>query len=192
MRLNLGCGFKKLEGWINVDATPLCRPDQVVDLERTPWPWPDDSAETVLLSHVLEHLGPLPRDFLAIMRELWRICRPGAVVTVVAPHPRHDAFLCDPTHVRPITAESLALFSQQRNRDWIARGAANTPLGLMLGIDFAVERTAFLLDEPWRSRHREGTLDTADLAEAVRIYSNVVQESTITLRAIKPAGDPAP
>lgn len=188
MKLNLGCGFKRLADWVNVDASPVCSPDQVVDLEALPWPWPDDSAEAVMLSHVLEHLGESSRQYLGIIRELWRVCRPDAQVTIIVPHPRHDEFLNDPTHVRPITAEGLSMFSQRLNRQWIAGGFANTPLGLMLEIDFEVLRTQYLLDEPWRSQLETGQLDRAQVDHALRHSNNVVKQTTVVLRAVKPAG----
>ena len=76
MKLNLGCGFRTLPGWINVDAAAACDPDQLVDMERLPWPWPTDGANQVLLCHVLEHLGESRGRYLAIILELWRVCAP--------------------------------------------------------------------------------------------------------------------
>jgi len=186
--LNLGCGHRKLDGWMNVDADALCAPDAVVDLERVPWPWPDDSVEEVLLSHVLEHLGATVSGYLAIVKELYRVCRDGARVTIVVPHPRHDSFLGDPTHVRAITPESLALFSQERNREWIARGVANSPLGLSLGVDFSVDNVHYQLDDAWQRRFDAGELITADVHHAMRSYANVVLQMTITLHALKRRG----
>src|SRR4249919_3237809 len=112
MRLNLGCGRNKLPGWLNVDHSASCEPDAVVDLEVLPWPWPDNSADEILLNHVLEHLGAVPATYIGIIRELWRVCRPGATVTIAVPHPRSDDFMNDPTHVRAVTAEGLVLFSR--------------------------------------------------------------------------------
>lgn len=188
MKLNLGCGFRRLDGWVNADASPLCAPDQVVDLERMPWPWPDDCIDEVLLSHVLEHLGRTAANYLEIMGELWRVCRPDARITIVVPHPRHDDFLHDPTHLRPVTSEGLALFSQRLNRQWIAQGAGNSTLGLMLGIDLEVTETRHLLDEPWRGRVTSGELARDALTHAMRSYNNVIKETTLVLRVIKPAG----
>jgi len=187
MKLNLGCGFRKLPGWVNVDVSTACAPDQLVDMEQTPWPWPDDSAEQVLLCHVLEHLGETSRRYLAIIQELWRICAPDARVTIVVPHPRHESFLGDPTHVRPITSASLMLFDRERNARWIASGAGNTPLGLILGIDFAVLSTRQRLDARWRARLDSGQLTQEQVAEAARGQANVIQETRIELRAVKPA-----
>ena len=55
LRLNLGCGAKHLEGYINVDK--FGNPDVRLDLETFPWPWEDNSAIAIELRHVLEHLG---------------------------------------------------------------------------------------------------------------------------------------
>jgi len=188
MRLNLGCGFDKRPGFVNVDKMPACAPDQVVDLERLPWPWPDDAAEEVVLRHTLEHLGATPELYLGIMRELWRVCRNGASIAITVPHPRHDHFLNDPTHVRAVTPQGLELFSQAKNREWQAKRIANTPLGLYLGIDFAIRSVNFAPDEPWAGRLQRGEIAAAELQQAMRQLNNVIAETTIVLAAVKPAG----
>jgi hypothetical protein len=187
MRLNLGCGNNKLSGWTNVDKTAACNPDQVVDLEKLPWPWPDGSAEEVMLSHVLEHLGATADAYFGVIKELYRVCRDGAKVTIVVPHPRHDSFLADPTHVRVVTPLGLELFSQARNREWIAKGFANTPLGLYLGVDFVMQEVNMLPAEPWRSRMSRGEVTKAQFMDAERNLANVVEQITMVLKAVKPS-----
>jgi methyltransferase family protein len=188
MRLNLGCGSSKMQGWVNVDKIAASNPDQVVDLEALPWPWPDDSADEILLSHVLEHLGRRTDVYLGIIKELYRICRNGATVTIIVPHPRHDFFLDDPTHVRTITPDGLAMFSQKQNREWMAKGAANTPLGIYHGVDFAFASVKDMLDEYWHSRVQRREIKPDELNFAARHYNNVVAQTTIVLKAVKPAG----
>jgi len=188
MRLNLGCGNRKFPGWVNTDKVAACNPDQVVDLEHLPWPWPDDSVDEVMLSHVLEHLGQATDVYLGLIKELYRVCRDGAKITVIVPHPRHDHFLNDPTHVRAVTEEGLNMFSQASNRKLMALGAANTPLGVYMNVDFAIQNVTYDLDDVWLGKAQRGEVTPADLQYAKATYSNVVTQTTIILKAIKPAG----
>jgi SAM-dependent methyltransferase len=185
MRLNLGCGHAKLEGFVNCDLRAECAPDRVVDLEQLPWPFADNCAEEVVLNHVLEHLGESSRIYLAIIKELYRICRPDAVVRIAVPHPRHDDFLTDPTHVRAILPEQLQMFSKAKNREWRDRGFANTPLAEYLDVDFDIEDVQWTLDDHWIEPLRSGQIDSAKLAEMARHQWNILKEARITLRVRK-------
>ena len=55
--LNLGCGFDKMAGAVNVDAQSNCEPEIQWDLNVTPWPWAKDGEYSLIHAHhVLEHL----------------------------------------------------------------------------------------------------------------------------------------
>jgi SAM-dependent methyltransferase len=188
MRLNLGCGSKKIPDWINVDKFATAATDQVLDLEQFPWPWPDDSVDEVAMHHVLEHLGADTAVYLEIIKELYRVCRDGAKIVIAVPHPRHDTFLGDPTHVRAIVPESLQLFSQAANREWIAQGFANTPLGLYIGVDFVIHSTNLRLEHPWTDQFERKEITLAQVQHAMRTYNNVVKQIDIVISPVKPAG----
>ena len=186
MKLNLGCGTNRLEGYVNVDREAACRPDAVVDLEQVPWPYADSSAEAVVMNHVLEHLGADTATFLSIVKELYRVCKPDATVRINVPHPRHDNFIGDPTHVRVISPQVLSLFSKRLNREWEQQAVANTPLGLYLDVDFEIVSTKIVLEPAWLAKLSvDGVLDAKKAEEAVATYNNVATEYQIVLRAVK-------
>jgi len=185
MKLNLGCGFQKRDGFHNVDKFPDCSPDAVVDLERFPWPWPDDSVDEVVMRHVLEHLGADTEVYFNIFRELYRVCCHEAVVHITVPHPRHDTFLADPTHVRPITIDGLSMFSRRQCEIWIRDGNANTPIALMVGVDFEITQTTIVLDKDWKTRYDQGEFSNVEMVRAIREYNNVVLETSVVMRAVK-------
>jgi SAM-dependent methyltransferase len=185
MKLNLGCGHNKLDGFVNVDAAPQCAPDQVVDLETFPWPWADNSAEVIVLNHVLEHLGATPKVFLEVMKELYRVCAPGGRVQIAVPHPRSDNFLGDPTHVRAVTPQMLQLFDKALNDEWRQKGAANTPLAHYTGVDFTIGSATLVLQEPYAGQLQSGALRREDLSRLERTQFNVGDEWRIELVARK-------
>ena len=51
LRLNLGCGAKRLDSYVNVDK--FGEPDLRFDLETFPYPWNNDSVAEIEMRHVL-------------------------------------------------------------------------------------------------------------------------------------------
>lgn len=186
MKYNLGCGNDYKYGWVNVDKYADARPDYVMDLEVFPWSIEDDTADEVLLSHVLEHLGGHSDVFLNVMKEIYRISKAGAKINIRVPDPRHDDYFSDPTHQRPVIPSLFQPLDLALNENWQSRGLPGTPLAKYLKIDFAQASITQYLDERWLSAWKAGTIDEAALALAARGSNNVVQWSEIVLEAKKP------
>ncbi len=186
MKFNLGCGNDYKYGWINVDKYVDARPDYVMDLEVFPWSIADDSADEILLSHVLEHLGGHSDTFLNVMKEIYRISKAGAKINIRVPDPRHDDYLSDPTHQRPVIPSLFQPLDLALNENWQSRGLPGTPLAKYLKLDFAQTSVTQYLDERWLSAWNAGTINDEALAVAARGSNNVVQWSEIVLEAKKP------
>ena len=80
--LNLGCGKKLMPNAVNVDITDYPGIDQVVDLSKFPWPWPNDYADEIHLSHILEHFS----DQKQFIYECWCMLKPGGLLHISGPH----------------------------------------------------------------------------------------------------------
>lgn len=186
MRFNMGCGHRKLDGYINVDASAECEPDEAIDLEVTPWPWPDGCASAIRFIHSLEHMGGDPKVFLAMMQEIYRIAAPGCEVVIQVPHPRHDNFINDPTHVRAITPNMMELFDRRLNDEVIRQGGSNSPFARYLGVDFEVVRREVVIEEPYLSQFKSGEIDAATGTRMIATMNNIAREYRIALRVHKP------
>jgi len=185
VKLNLGCGFDRREGYINVDNQLLCEPDTLADLEVFPWPFETSSATEILLSHVLEHLGEHRETYLKIIQELYRVSAPNAVIKISVPHPRHDDFLTDPTHVRAITADQFFMFSKIQNNKWREEGVANTLLAEILDVDFEVTDVQSFLSEIWLKKLKSKEISVDELSQLATHQVNIIKEISIQLRAVK-------
>ncbi len=111
VRLDIGCGRSKFKGTLGVDLVPLPGVDVAADL-NTGLPFKDSSVDEIYTSHTLEHV----QDFTGVMEELWRICRPNALVHIWVPHASCPFVTwIDPTHRRGMTIETFSYFNPATN-----------------------------------------------------------------------------
>ncbi|MCK4881416.1 MAG: methyltransferase domain-containing protein [Candidatus Omnitrophica bacterium] len=82
MKLHLGCGTKKLEGWVNIDSVEACQPDLLHDISQ-PLPYEDQSADEILAEDVLEHFDKYLR--FVVFDEWVRVLKVGGTVTLQVP-----------------------------------------------------------------------------------------------------------
>jgi hypothetical protein len=185
LKLNIGCGFNSFPSYVNVDKSAACHPDLIFDAEKQPWPWETNSVAEVLFFHSLEHMGATSDLFLGMIRELYRVCMANARIRILAPHPRHDDFINDPTHVRVLTPALFTLFDRERNLKWIEGRFANTPLAIYLGVDFVIESSEVTLVPAYHEKVVSGELSQDAVRVLLRERNNVASEYNITLRVRK-------
>lgn len=80
IRLNLGAGKTKLDGYIAVDLNPAA--DVVTNIKQLPFQ--DGSADEILAVHVLEHLYRW--EVPAVLSEWLRVLKPGGVIALELPN----------------------------------------------------------------------------------------------------------
>lgn len=107
IKLNLGCGEKKEEGYIGVDRVSTNAAEIVHDLNIFPYPFLDNSVKEIVMDNVLEHLD----DVLKVMEELYRICLSGALVRINVPYFKSNSAFTDPTHRHFFTETSFKYFA---------------------------------------------------------------------------------
>lgn len=180
MKINLGSGNKRYPEYLNIDNDAGSNPDFIVNIETEKLPFEDNSVECVLAHHILEHLGD---GFFHCIRELYRVCKNNATIHVKVPHPRHDVFLIDSTHKRPIYPHTMDMFSKEHNKKDLDSGGRETPIGFINDVDICVEGYNFILDDYWQKKFQDMTED--ECAHAARSYNNVIVEIEMILRVNK-------
>ena len=81
LRLQLGCGRKIKEGWLNVDLNGHA--DLCLDL-RESLPFLSNSCTLIYSEHFLEHLN-YPTEVMFLLEESYRILKPGGIFSVGVP-----------------------------------------------------------------------------------------------------------
>lgn len=94
-KLCLGASITKKPGYINAD---LAGADVNFDFEKFPYPFKDNYFDEVYSKGTLDHL----KDYYGVMREIYRICKPNALVHIVVPF-YHCANSFLPTHHQHFT-----------------------------------------------------------------------------------------
>ena len=80
--LNFGCGATFHPDWTNLDASPVS-PGVIAHDVRRGFPYSESAFDAVYGSHVLEHLEP--EAAMRLLRECFRILKPGGIVRIVVP-----------------------------------------------------------------------------------------------------------
>lgn len=124
LKLDLGAGINKREGFLGVDIIKLPGVDLVVDLTKK-WPWKDNSVDEIHMSHTLEHFTQEER--IHVMNEMYRVLKPveydaagkpaKGLATIITPAIFADRAYGDPTHKWPAVGDWFYLYLNQEWRN---------------------------------------------------------------------------
>jgi SAM-dependent methyltransferase len=102
LKIDLGCGPNKKEGFYGVDSMKFKGVDKVADLTKK-WPFKDNSVDEAHASHVVEHFDA--KDRIHFANELYRVLKKGAKATIIVPHWASMRAYGDLTHKWPPISE---------------------------------------------------------------------------------------
>lgn len=126
VKLDLGCGKNKKEGFIGVDCLDFPGVDVKLDIGKDRWPWADSSVDEVHCAHTVEHLqfNPEYPERIRFANELWRVLKSQAKATIVVPHWASCRQYGDYTHREPV----CEMWPWYLNKAWRASDAPHNNL----------------------------------------------------------------
>lgn len=83
LKLNLGSGTTKLDGFVNIDTEPSVNPDKVCNFIKDALPYKDNTVNEVALFHTIEHISKMYHS--KILNEIWRVLKPGGTFILSYP-----------------------------------------------------------------------------------------------------------
>ena len=110
LKINLGCGDKRINGYVNVDKFKSDESVCLVNLEEAKLPFDDESCKEVFADNVMEHINNL----LPLMNEIWRVLRHNGLFYAIVPVYPWEGVFQDPTHVRVFTQSTWAYFTEDQ------------------------------------------------------------------------------
>jgi len=82
LKIDIGCGWAKRDGFIGVDKDDVPGVEHRVDVEKDPLPFADRSVGTIFTSHCLEHLA----SQALVFHEMSRVAANGAELEIWTPY----------------------------------------------------------------------------------------------------------
>ena len=114
LKLELGCGKNKKEGFFGIDCNSFPGVDAVVNIDKENLPFAENTVDEIYSHHTLEHCSNL----IHVMNEIWRVCKPDATIYLITPYGTSHQFVQDPTHKTPINEDTWRKYFC--NPDYIA------------------------------------------------------------------------
>lgn len=112
IKIDVGGGIYPKEGFVNCDMLDDPRVDVRADFSMG-IPLPDDFVDELYSSHCLEHV----KDVSILIRDIARVCRVGASVTIKVPHFGQEMAMC-PGHLHVISEHMIQHFDEFEEAWW--------------------------------------------------------------------------
>ena len=130
LKLNLGCGYRKTEGYIDIDNRKEVEPDLICDViphmtniqtsglpkqvKKGGLPYPDNTVDVIRAYDFLEHV-PIG-SVIPVMEEIYRVLKPNGIFESFTPSTDGRGAFQDPTHVSFWNRNSWSYYSDPECR----------------------------------------------------------------------------
>lgn len=115
VKLNLGCGYRPINGYINIDCYEDVKPDMVYDLSQFPWPFEDNSVDAIRAFDFLEHIDQ--SKSVLLIEEIYRILKDDGIFEFLVPSTEGNGAFMDPMHRSYWNRYSWIYFTDREWRD---------------------------------------------------------------------------
>lgn len=127
MKLNIGCGYRKIPDYINIDNRIECNPDMFFDITKQ-WPFENNSIACVRAYDILEHI-PIGK-VIPLVEEIYRVLDIGGTWEGFTPSTDGRGAFQDPYHVSFHNINSHLYWTDDAHRNLYGIKAKFKPLVL--------------------------------------------------------------
>jgi len=114
-RIQIRLGGKEPQvGFVVMNSEPGPAVDICHDLEKYPYPIPDNSVDMLVAPDLVEHLNPHNKGFIKFMDECWRILKINGQFLIATPYAGSTAYFQDPTHCNPCNEATWYYFDPMK------------------------------------------------------------------------------
>ena len=146
IKLDIGCGNAKPDGWTGLDRIEYPGVDILWDFNRMPWPLKEYSVSEARAHHVIEHIPRVTFErrrvgerefnityypFIKFMDEVWAVLVPSGQFHIMYPPAGSEAFYQDPTHCNPCNFKTWKYFDPEIDNGFFYQCYAPRPWKLV-------------------------------------------------------------
>jgi ubiquinone/menaquinone biosynthesis C-methylase UbiE len=113
-KLNLGCGIDIKKNWTNADKVKTAKNVVKLEMEKK-FPFKNNYFDEVYARHSIEH----SKDVIFTFKEIHRICKQGAKVTIIVPHCSLVGAMADLNHFQEFNFYTLDKFEPKNKREYL-------------------------------------------------------------------------
>lgn len=111
-KLNFGCGEDLKKGFDNIDIQENEKLFKSFNFDVFPYPIKDNVYNYIWSRSVLEHLDQPDK----VLNELWRICKPNAIIEMIVPYYNNKSAVSDMQHKHFFSDTTFKIFVDETCR----------------------------------------------------------------------------